>query len=86
MQRAGTSGQVGALSLNSSKNLSGGEGGLLVTNDERIWPEANLVQRFGDRRVKDGTRGYCASGMGWLDRTTHTTGLTLERRRDTRVG
>ncbi len=54
----GTIGDVGAFSLGDGKNLSAGEGGILLTNDEEVyWRAANmhdlwtggLVQRAGTR-------------------------------------
>jgi dTDP-4-amino-4,6-dideoxygalactose transaminase len=69
-RKVGTIGQVAAFSLNAGKLLSGGEGGLLVTNDERIWQEAARVQQFGENRRSDGVREYDSYGMGWMYRTT----------------
>jgi dTDP-4-amino-4,6-dideoxygalactose transaminase len=69
----GTIGDVGCFSLNGSKNLSGGEGGLLVTNDDSIYREAARLWQFGENRREDGTREYNAYGMGWMYRTTEMT-------------
>ncbi len=69
----GTIGDVGCYSLNGSKNLSGGEGGLLVTNDDEVYREAARVWQFGENRREDGTREYNAYGMGWMYRTTEMT-------------
>ncbi len=69
-QQVGTFGDVAAFSLNGSKNLSGGEGGLFVTNDEHLWQEAARVQQFGEARRTDGVREYNAYGMGWMYRTS----------------
>ena len=53
----GTIGDVGAFSLGSGKNLTAGEGGILLTNDEALYWQAaqlhdlwtgGLVQRAGD--------------------------------------
>jgi len=69
----GTIGDIGCYSLNGSKNLSGGEGGLLVTDDEDAYREAARVWQFGENRREDGTREYNAYGMGWMYRTTEMT-------------
>ena len=61
---------MAAFSLNGSKNLSGGEGGLFVTNDERRWQEAARLQQFGEARRTDDVREYNAYGMGWMYRTS----------------
>ena len=68
-RHVGTFGHVAAFSLNTNKNLSAGEGGMLVTDDEHIWQQAARIQQFGERRVKDGSREYNAYGMGWMYRT-----------------
>jgi dTDP-4-amino-4,6-dideoxygalactose transaminase len=43
----GALGAVGAFSMQSSKNLSAGEGGLFVTNDDAMAEEAAAVRNFG---------------------------------------
>jgi perosamine synthetase len=45
---AGTIGHAGAFSLNATKNLSGGEGGLLVTNDDGVYYRARQLRTFGE--------------------------------------
>jgi perosamine synthetase len=72
-KKVGTFGDVAAFSLNGNKNFAAGEGGLLVTNNPRIWDEAASVQQFGERRVKDGAREYNSYGMGWMYRMTEMT-------------
>jgi len=72
-RKVGSFGDVAAFSLNGNKNLAAGEGGLLVTNDERVYEEAARVQQFGERRMKDGSREYNAYGMGWMYRLTEMT-------------
>ena len=50
----GALGCAGGFSLQSSKNLSAGEGGLFVTNDASLAEEANRVRNFGqDLRLAD---------------------------------
>jgi dTDP-4-amino-4,6-dideoxygalactose transaminase len=52
----GAIGTTGGFSIQSSKNLPAGEGGLFVTNDERIAEEAACVRNFGqDVRLSDET-------------------------------
>ncbi len=46
-RRVGAIGSAGAFSLQSSKNLSAGEGGLMVTNDDALAEEASAVRNFG---------------------------------------
>jgi dTDP-4-amino-4,6-dideoxygalactose transaminase len=46
-KRVGALGNAGAFSLQSSKNLGAGEGGLFVTNDRALAEEANAIRNFG---------------------------------------
>lgn len=72
-QRVGSIGHLGAFSFNGNKNLPGGEGGALVTDDENLWQEAARIQQFGERRRTDTVREYNAYGMGWMYRSTEMT-------------
>jgi perosamine synthetase len=71
--KVGSIGHLGCFSFNGNKNLPGGEGGALVTDDEDLWQEAARIQQFGERRRADGEREYNAYGMGWMYRTTEMT-------------
>ena len=46
---AGSVGDVSCFSLGSTKLLSGGQGGALITNSSEIWERANLLCHFGPR-------------------------------------
>jgi len=46
-QKLGTIGDIGCFSFFSNKNLSTGEGGMLVTNDETIYKKAKLIRSHG---------------------------------------
>jgi dTDP-4-amino-4,6-dideoxygalactose transaminase len=64
----GAIGAAGGFSLQSSKNLSAGEGGLFVTNDDALAAEAAAVRNFGqdltraDASTYDPTRPLDGSG------------------------
>jgi len=47
-RKAGTLGNMAAFSLQESKNLTCGEGGLFITDDEDIFERATMVGRFGE--------------------------------------
>jgi len=76
----GAIGAAGGFSMQSSKNLSAGEGGLFVTNDDAIAAEAACVRNFGqdvsrdDRaefdvsRPLDGTRALDSRRIGSMYR------------------
>jgi dTDP-4-amino-4,6-dideoxygalactose transaminase len=80
-RKVGTFGALAAFSLQSSKNLAGGEGGICVTDDERLALKASSARMFGEDiqpgdeaayridRALDGTRAYDSKGMGWMYRT-----------------
>jgi len=84
-KRAGTLGDMGAFSVQSSKNLSAGEGGLFVTNTDALLERANCVRQFGEEAADttpagidpehplDDLRDYNAVTMGWMYRMTSLT-------------
>ena len=84
-RRVGTFGALGCFSLQSSKSLAAGEGGLLVTDDEGLFDRAASARMFGENvrmadesgyrieRALDGDRAYDSRGMGWMYRTTELT-------------
>jgi perosamine synthetase len=68
---AGTMGDMGCFSLNATKNLSGGEGGFLITEEEVYAERAKLIRTFGERvgEVKEKIRPYFSHVVGWNYRT-----------------
>jgi perosamine synthetase len=54
----GALGDAGGFSLQSSKNLGAGEGGLFVTNDRALAEEANSIRNFGQDLALADARGY----------------------------
>jgi perosamine synthetase len=80
-KKVGTFGKVGAFSLQSSKNLACGEGGILVTDDEEVLERANRTRMFGENvkpadggsyradRALDCDRSYDSVTMGWMYRS-----------------
>lgn len=69
-RKVGTIGHCAAFSLNQNKNLSAGEGGLFVTDDERIYELARALMSFGEMRAPEEHRDYHSYGMGWMYRTS----------------
>lgn len=84
-RKVGTFGAIGCFSVQSSKSLPAGEGGLVVTDDEELWRRANRTRMFGEdvreadeagyriERALDGNRAYDSLGMGWMYRTNELT-------------
>jgi dTDP-4-amino-4,6-dideoxygalactose transaminase len=68
---AGTIGDMGCFSLNVTKNLSGGEGGLLNTDSEECAERARMIRTFGEKvgKEKDKIRPYYSYTIGWNYRT-----------------
>jgi dTDP-4-amino-4,6-dideoxygalactose transaminase len=76
----GALGAAGGFSMQSSKNLAAGEGGLFVTNDDALAEEAAAVRNFGqdlsraeiaeydEKRPLDGTRALDAKRLGSMYR------------------
>jgi dTDP-4-amino-4,6-dideoxygalactose transaminase len=79
---AGTLGLAGSYSLQSSKSMASGEGGLLVTDDEPVYRRAYAARMFGEdsrpedeasydlAHALDGNRAYDSAAVGWNYRTS----------------
>lgn len=52
-------------STNRSKNLSSGEGGFFVTNNEDAYQVATMLREFGEVVVSGTVREYNSFGLGW---------------------
>lgn len=61
-QKVGTIGQTGCFSFFSNKNISTGEGGVLVTNDESVYEKAKLLRSHGMTTMSyDRAKGHSTS-------------------------
>jgi perosamine synthetase len=81
-KKVGSFGAAAGFSLQSSKSLACGEGGLFVTNDDSVLERANRTRMFGEdvrmehekgyriERALDGDRAYDSMTMGWMYRMT----------------
>jgi dTDP-4-amino-4,6-dideoxygalactose transaminase len=81
-RNAGTIGLAGIFSLQSSKSVASGEGGLLVTDDDEVYRRAQAARMFGEdsrpedeatydlQHALDGNRAYDSAAVGWNYRTT----------------
>jgi len=84
-RKVGTLGAIGCFSVQSSKSMPAGEGGLVVTDSPELFTKANRARMFGEdiraedestyriERALDGTRAYDSLGMGWMYRMTELT-------------
>ncbi len=64
-RRTGSIGAASATSLNQSKNLSAGEGGLFTTNNEDHYITARRLCVFGEDLVPLEQRAFWSHGIGW---------------------
>ena len=65
-RNAGVLGDIAGFSLNGSKNLPAGEGGIVTTNDEGLYHRARQMSMFGEKAVPKGLiRLYDAEIMGF---------------------
>jgi dTDP-4-amino-4,6-dideoxygalactose transaminase len=63
---AGLLGHIAGFSLNGSKNLPAGEGGIVTTNDDQLIERARQMAMFGEKAVPRGMiRLYDAQMMGF---------------------
>ena len=74
--RAGALGDCAGFSLNGSKGLSAGEGGLFVTDDDEALTAARRLAIFGEDTPPTGPgqyRAYWSHGVGWNYRSHELT-------------
>jgi dTDP-4-amino-4,6-dideoxygalactose transaminase len=68
---AGTIADCGIFSFTENKNVTTGEGGMLITNDEAIAEAARMVRNHGEMVVEgQKVRTYSPSILGWNYRLT----------------
>jgi len=68
-RKAGVLGDMAGFSLNRTKNLQCGEGGLFVTDDEQFFDKANSARMFGEIIRAGEERKYLSYTIGWNYRT-----------------
>jgi dTDP-4-amino-4,6-dideoxygalactose transaminase len=68
----GSLGTAAGASLNQSKNLSAGEGGLFTTDDEQMALIARRMVLYGEDVLPDRVRPYWSHGIGWNYRSQET--------------
>ena len=68
-KHVGTFGSFGVFSFHGSKTISTGEGGMLVTNDRKIYEKAKILNNHGINRNSD--KQYCPSELGYKFKITN---------------
>jgi dTDP-4-amino-4,6-dideoxygalactose transaminase len=76
-RRVGTIGEVGAFSFNQFKNLNSGEGGAVLTNDDRIFTRARMYHDVGSYTREYEFEGNEAVFAGVNLRVSELTGAVL---------
>lgn len=67
---AGTMGDLGCFSLQETKNIKTGEGGMILTDSEELADRCRLVRNHGEVWVHGKPRSYVANILGWNYRMT----------------
>lgn len=76
-QKVGTFGDVAAFSLNKTKSLPAGEGGIFVTNNDKYYQEAKLFQSFGMSQTQESPMSIKA---GFMYRSNPFTAILASQR------
>jgi dTDP-4-amino-4,6-dideoxygalactose transaminase len=76
-RRVGTIGDVGAFSFNQYKNLNSGEGGAVITNDDRIFTRARMFHDVGSYTREYAFESNEAVFPGMNFRVSELTGAVL---------
>ncbi|MEK6862535.1 MAG: DegT/DnrJ/EryC1/StrS family aminotransferase [Nanoarchaeota archaeon] len=66
----GTIGDCGLFSFTETKNVTSGEGGMLITNDDNIAEVARLIRNHGEAVIVDQPRTYRSTILGYNYRMT----------------
>lgn len=61
----GTLGDIGVFSFTESKTITTGEGGMLITNNEKLARIAQMVRNHGEALVEGRPRSYESLILGW---------------------
>jgi dTDP-4-amino-4,6-dideoxygalactose transaminase len=69
-KKVGTMGDCGIFSFQETKNMTTGEGGMLVTNNEEIAKAAQMVRNHGEVISQKERRTYRSEILGWGYRMT----------------
>lgn len=72
-KKAGSFGDLGCFSFYATKNITSGEGGMLVTDNETFYENAKLFRQHGRSKMTN----YNYSGVGYNYRTTDMNAVIL---------
>ena len=76
-RRVGTIGELGAYSFNQFKNLNSGEGGAVLTNDDRLFTRARIYHDVGSYTREHAADSNEAAFAGVNQRVSELTGAVL---------
>jgi dTDP-4-amino-4,6-dideoxygalactose transaminase len=69
-KKTGTFGDLGAFSFQRTKNMTTGEGGMIITDDKQLAHRCRLVRNHGEAFSMGQKREYLANVLGWNYRMT----------------
>lgn len=69
-KKVGTFGDLAAFSFQRTKNMTTGEGGMVITDDEKLAHRCRLVRNHGEALMAGQKREYLANILGWNYRMT----------------
>lgn len=69
-KKTGTFGDLAAFSFQRTKNMTTGEGGMIITDDEHLANRCRLVRNHGEAFSMGQKREYLANVLGWNYRMT----------------
>lgn len=69
-KKTGTFGDLAAFSFQRTKNMTTGEGGMIITDDEQLAHRCRLVRNHGEAFSMGQKREYLANVLGWNYRMT----------------
>ena len=69
-KKTGTIGDLGAFSFQRTKNMTTGEGGMVITDDDELAHRCRLVRNHGEAFSMGQKREYLANVLGWNYRMT----------------
>jgi len=69
-KKVGTFGHLATFSFQKTKNMTTGEGGMILTSDSRLAHRCRLIRNHGEQFMEGQPREYLANILGWNYRMT----------------
>ena len=69
-KKVGTIGHIGVFSFQETKNISVGEGGMIITDDAELTERCRMIRNHGESIIQGKDRKYLSNIVGWNYRMT----------------